>query len=188
MVQQYYVEVDNKAAVSDVAQQIDAMFNQSPYPTKSEPEQAFMLSFVSFLGNLKLFLGVMFGAVTMTILLISGNMLSMSVREKTREIGVLKALGFSSGEVLGMVVGEANLIALAGGVIGCGLATALCVAMAGAMKGMPGFTSVVTGLSPSPLILTMTLGIALLIGCVSALVPGFNAARTSILDALRYNG
>jgi putative ABC transport system permease protein len=188
MVQQYYVEADNKDAVPDVGQQIDAMFGESPYPTKSEPEQAFMLSFVSFLGNLKLFLAVIFAAVAFTILLISGNMLSMSVRERTREVGVLKSLGFSSGEVLGMVVGEANLIALAGGLIGCGFAAALCMAMAGAMRGMPGFTSVVNGLSISPLILSVTLAIALLIGSVSALAPGLNAARTSILDALRYNG
>ena len=188
MVQQYYVEADNKDAVPDVARQIDAMFDESSYPTKSEPEQAFMLSFVSFMGNLKVFLAVIFGAVTLTILLISGNMLSMSVRERTREVGVLKSLGFSSGEVLGMVVGEANLIALAGGLTGCGLAAALCMAMAGAMRNAPGFTSVVKGLSVSPLILTVTLGIALLIGSVSALAPGLNAARTSILDALRYNG
>jgi putative ABC transport system permease protein len=188
MVQQYYVETDNKDSVPAVAQRIDAMFDQSSYPTKSEPEQAFMLSFVSFLGNLKLFLAVIFGAVTLTILLISGNMLSMSVRERTREVGILKSLGFSSGEVLAMVMSEANVIALAGGVIGCGLATALCVAMAGAMKGMPGFTSVVTGLRPSPLIFMITLGMAFVIGSLSALIPGLNAARTSILEALRYNG
>jgi putative ABC transport system permease protein len=130
----------------------------------------------------------MFGAVTVTILLISGNMLSMSVRERTRDIGVLKALGFSSGEVLGMVVSEANLIALAGGLIGCGFAATLCIALAGAMRSAPGFTSIVRGLSVSPLILTITLGIALLIGSLSALAPGLSAARTSILDALRYNG
>ena len=188
MVQQYYVEADNKDAVPDVARQIDAMFDESPYPTKSEPEQAFMLSFVSFLGNLKLFLAVIFGAVTLTILLISGNMLSMSVRERTRELGILKSLGFSSGEILGMVVGEANLIALAGGLIGCGLAAALCVAMAGAMRSCPGFTSIISGLSVSPLIFTITLGTALLVGSLSALPPGLNAARTSILEALRYNG
>jgi ABC-type antimicrobial peptide transport system permease subunit len=87
-----------------------------------------------------------------------------------------------------MVVGEANLIALAGGLIGCGLATALCVAMAGAMRSAPGFTSVVSGLSVSPLIFTITLGTALLVGSLSALSPGLNAARTSILEALRYNG
>ena len=164
------------------------LFTDSAYPTKSEPEQAFLLSFVSFLGNLKLFLAAICGAVTFTILLVSANMLSMSVRERTREVGILKTLGFSSGEILGMVVGEASLIALSGGVLGCALAGGLCEAIGVAVKGMPGFVSVIKGLSLSPLTAALTLSIALVIGLASALVPGLNAARTSILDALRYSG
>lgn len=188
MAQQFYVEADRKEAVSDVARQIDDAFADSPYPTKSEPEQAFMLSFVSFLGNLKLFLAAICGAVTFTVLLVSANMLSMSVRERTREVGILKTLGFSSGEILGLVVGEASLIALAGGVLGCALASGLCASIAMAMKGAPGFASVIKGLSLSPLTAAITLSIALLVGLASSVVPGLSAARTSILDALRYNG
>ncbi len=188
MVQQFYVEADSKDAVSDVARQIDNLFADSPYPTKSEPEQAFFLSFVSFLGNLKLFLAAICGAVTFTVLLVSANMLSMSVRERTREVGILKTLGFSSGEILGMVVGEASLIASAGGLLGCGLASGLCAAIAAAMKNAPGFVSVIKGLSLSPLTAVLTLSIALVIGVASSVVPGLNAARISILDALRYNG
>jgi putative ABC transport system permease protein len=188
MAQQFYVEANSKEVVSDVARQIDDFFANSPYPTKSEPEQAFFLSFVSFLGNLKLFLAAICGAVTFTILLISANMLSMSVRERTREVGILKTLGFSSGEILGMVVGEASLIAVAGGLLGCTLASGLCAAIAVAMKNAPGFVSAIKGLSLSPLTAVLTLSIALLIGLASSVVPGLNAARTSILDALRYNG
>jgi putative ABC transport system permease protein len=188
MVQQFYVEANSKEAVSDVARQIDDAFVDSPYPTKSEPEQAFMLSFVSFLGNLKLFLAAICGAVTFTVLLVSANMLSMSVRERTREVGILKTLGFSSGEILGMVVGEASLIAFAGGLLGCVLASGLCASIGMAMKGAPGFASVIKGLSLSPLTATLTVSIALLIGLASSVVPGLSAARTSILDALRYNG
>jgi putative ABC transport system permease protein len=188
MIQQYYVEANNKEVVSDVARQIDDAFADSPYPTKSEPEQAFLLSFVSFLGNLKLFLAAICGAVTFTILLVSANMLSMSVRERTREVGILKTLGFSSGEILGMVIGEASLIALAGGVLGCMLATGLCALIGMAMRNAPGFASVIKGLSLSPLTGALTLSIALLIGLASSVVPGVSAARTSILDALRYNG
>ena len=188
MIQQYYVEADNKDAVSDIARQIDATFDDSPYPTKTEPEQAFMLSFVSFLGNLKLFLAAIFSAVMITILLISANMLSMSVRDRTREVGTLKTLGFSSGEILGMVMGEATLIALVGGLVGCGLAAGLCTGIGAAMRNAPGFVSIVRGLSLSPLIVTLTLSIALLIGTASSVVPGLYAARTSIVDALRYNG
>lgn len=188
MVQQFYVEAENKDAVPGIAQQIDDAFADSPYPTKSEPEQAFMLSFVSFLGNLKLFLAAICGAVTFTMLLISTNTLSMSVRERTREVGILKTLGFSSGEILSMVAGEATLIAFAGGLLGCVLATGLCAGIASAMKTAPGFVSVVRGLGFSPLVTGLTLSIALLVGLISSVVPALHAARTSIVDTLQYNG
>lgn len=188
MVQQFYIQAISKDAVSEIARQIDENFQDSPYPTKTEPEQAFMLSFVSFLGNLKLFLATISGAVTFTILLVSANMLSMSIRERTREFGILKTLGFSSGEILGMVTAEASLIAFLGGVIGCGLAAVLCAALTVALRDAPGFVSLIQGLSLSPLMATLTLVIALLIGLASSVIPGLNAARTSILDALQFNG
>jgi len=188
MVQQFYVEADSTAAVSDITQQIDSAFAESPYPTKSEPEQAFMLSFVSFLGNLKLFLSAICGAVTFTLFLITTNMLSMSVRERTREVGILKTLGFSDGEVLGMVVGEATLLASLGGLVGCALASGLSIALASAARSTPGFVSVMSGLGVSPLIAVLTISLALLIGLVSSITPGLYAARTSIVETLRYNG
>lgn len=188
MVQQFYVEAENKDAVAGIGQQIDDAFADSPYPTKSEPEQAFMLSFVSFLGNLKLFLAAICGAVTFTMLLISTNTLSMSVRERTREVGILKTLGFSSGEILSMVAGEATLIAFAGGLLGCALATGLCAGIASALKSAPGFVSVVRGLGFSPLVAALTLSIALFVGLISSIVPALHAARTSIVDTLQYNG
>lgn len=188
MVQQFYVEAESKEAVPAIARQIDDAFAESPYPTRSEPEQAFMLSFASFLGNLKLFLAAICGAVTFTILLVSANMLSMSVRERTREIGILKTLGFSPAEILGMVAGEASLIALAGGLLGCALAAALCAAAASAMRHAPGFASVIKGLSLTPATALVTLAMAALIGLASSLLPGLKAARTSIVDALGYSG
>ena len=188
MVQQIYVEVDNKDAVPAIGAQIDGNFANSPYPTKSEPEQAFFLSFVSFLGNLKLFLAAICGAVTFAILLVSANMLSMSIRERTREVGILKTLGFSPGEVLAMVVGEASLIAVVGGMLGCATAGGLCAAVAAAMRSAPGFMSVVKGLSLTPLTAALTLLIALLIGLASSVVPALRAARTSILEALSFSG
>jgi len=188
MVQQFYVEADNQSAVPEIARQIDDAFGESPYPTKSEPEQAFMLSFASFLGNLKLFLSAICGAVTFTLLLITTNMLSMSVRERTREVGILKTLGFSDGEILAMVVGEATLIAASGGVIGCGLSVALSAALASIMRSAPGFVSVVRGLGFSPVVASLTISLAILIGFLSSIAPGLYAARTSIVQALEYNG
>jgi len=188
MAQQFYVEAEVKDAVSDIAQRIDDAFAESPYPTKSEPERAFMLSFVSFLGNLKLFLSAICGAVTFTLLLITTNMLSMSVLERTREVGILKTLGFSDSEILGMVVAEAAVIALLGGLVGCALAAGLSAALASAMRSVPGFISVASGLALSPLVAVLTLSLAILIGFVSSIAPGVYAARTSIAQALQYNG
>jgi putative ABC transport system permease protein len=188
MVQQFYIEADSKDAVPDITQRIDEAFAESPYPTKSEPEQAFLLSFVSFLGNLKLFLTAICGAVTFTLLLITTNMLSMSVRERTREVGILKTLGFADSEILGMVVGEATLIVLAGGLLGCALAAGLSAAIASTMRSAPGFVSVVRGLSLSPIVAGLTMSLALLVGLVSSIPPGLYAARASIVEALQYNG
>lgn len=188
MVQQFYVEAESKQAVSTLAREIDNLFAESPHPTRSEPEQAFMLSFVSFLGNLKLFLAAICGAVTFTILLVSANMLSMSVRERTREIGILKTLGFTAGEILEMVAGEASLVALGGGVLGCVLASALCAAISSAMKYAPGFASVIPGLRLTPLAALLTLALAGFIGLASSVLPGLKAARTSIVEALGYSG
>src|SRR5262249_60403826 len=92
-----------------------------------ESEQAFVLSFVGFLGNLKLFLLAIGGAVTFTILLVSANTLSMSVRERIREVGVLKTLGFTPGTIFGILLGEGAMIAIVGGVLGCARARGFCM-------------------------------------------------------------
>jgi len=184
MIQQYHVEVTSKDAVLPAAKAIDAMFRNAPYPTKTETEQALMLSFVSFLGNLKLFLAAIFGAVAFTVLLVSANTLSMSVRERIREIGIMKTLGFTRPAILGIFLGEAALIALTGGVIGCALAAALC----GLIRQTPAMAMFLRTLSVTPFVAALCLGTALLIGFASALVPALGAARTSIIDSLRYTG
>jgi ABC-type antimicrobial peptide transport system permease subunit len=87
-----------------------------------------------------------------------------------------------------MVAGEASLLALAGGVIGCVLAGALCTAIGSAMKHAPGFASVINGLSLTPFTAMLTLAIAIFIGLASSALPGMKAARTPIVDALGYSG
>jgi putative ABC transport system permease protein len=184
MVQQFHIEAASKEDVTRVASAIDAMFENSPAPTTTESERAFMLSFVAFIGNVKLFLAALCGAVMFTILLVSANTISMSVRERTREVGVLKTLGFAPSEILGLIVGEATAIAFFGGVVGCLLATGLCAGLTAVIPNGPGFIH----LGMTPLIASLSLTLALLIGVVSALVPAGGAARTSIIDSLRYTG
>ncbi|MGH9610749.1 MAG: ABC transporter permease, partial [Bryobacteraceae bacterium] len=112
------VLVDSPQDAPRVAKAIDATFANADPPTKTQSEQQFTLSFVSFLGNIKLFLLSICAAVTFTILLVSGNTMAMSVRERIKEVGVLKTLGFTNGGVLSIIIGEAVAIAIIGGIIG----------------------------------------------------------------------
>lgn len=180
----FRVQATSPDEVPRVAKAIDALFDNSPYPTTTESERAFQLSFVSFLGNLKLFLMAICGAVAFTILLVSANTLSMSVRERIREVGIMKTLGFTPSAILGIILGEAAILALTGGVIGCLLAAGLCAAL----RQTPSFIQALRILSISPLIAGLTLVVALLIGLLSALVPALSASRTSILDSLQHTG
>jgi len=184
IVSAFLVEADTPHDVPLVAKAIDTMFANSPAETKTETERAFQLSFVSFLGNLKLFLMAICGAVTFTILLVSGNTLSMAVRERVREIGILKTLGFTPGTILGIILGEAGVVAVAGGAIGCALAAVMCGMLRNAEVGMQ-FLKL---LRLTPAIGALTLAVAIITGLVSALPPASRAARTAILASLRYTG
>ncbi len=188
MVQQYYVETASKDDVSGVAAAIDAAFAESPAPTRTESEHAFMLSFVSFLGNVKLFLVAIGGAVTFTILLVSANTISMSVRERVREVGILKTLGFSSSEVLGMILSESAFIGLVGGIIGCGIAILLSLAIAQAARHGSPYVQTLRSFSLTPLSASLTIVAALAISALSALVPAASAARAPIVDSLKHTG
>ena len=109
----------------------------------------------------------------------------MSVRERIREVGILKTLGFTSPMVLGIILCEAAVIALAGGTIGCLFAWLLCSVVAHAA---PAFIPGLKSLSVTPLIAGLDLAVALLVGLTSALLPAFNASRASILNSLRHTG
>ncbi|HUD55678.1 MAG TPA: ABC transporter permease [Terracidiphilus sp.] len=188
MVQQYYVESRSKDDVASVASAIDAAFAESPAPTRTESEHAFMLSFVSFVGNAKLFLIAIGGAVTFTILLVSANTISMSVRERIREVGILKTLGFSSSEVLAMILSESAFIGLVGGIVGCAIAVVLSLGIAQAAHHGSAFVQSLRSFSMTPLSAFLTILAALALSVVSALVPALSAARAPIVDSLRHTG
>jgi putative ABC transport system permease protein len=133
------------------------------------------------LGNVKAILLAVVGAVTFTILLVSANTIAMSVRERTREVGILKTLGYTPGAILGIILGEALIIALAGGLVGILLASL----MTGVVRHSPTFIGELQQLTLVPPVAALCLLIAALIGLLSALVPALSASRLSILDALR---
>ena len=177
---------DSPENVPRIAKAVDDMFANSSPPTKTESEQQFALSFVSFLGNVKLFLMSICAAVTFTILLVSGNTMAMSVRERIKEVGVLKTLGFTNNSILGIIIGEAITIALIGGAVGLILASLLTVLVRNASVSMG--IGQLHNLSLTALAASMAMLIAILIGFASSFVPAWNAARTNILDSLRYSG
>ena len=181
----FAVLVDSPESVPRVSKAIDDMFDNAPQPTKTESEQQFLLTFVSFLGNIKLFLLCICGAVTFTILLVSGNTMAMSVRERIKEVGVLKTLGFTNENILTIILTEAAVIALIGGAIGILLAEGLSVIVG---KAGENYNQNLHGLTVTPLVGLICLALALVIGLVSSFVPAWNAARTNILDSLRYSG
>lgn len=114
----FTVKVDNAKDVPKVMDAIDTMFRNTAYETKTETESAFSLSFVSMLGNIKLLFSAISAAVVFTILLVVGNTMAMSIRERTNEVAVLKTLGFRRNRVLLILLGESLAIALLGGIFG----------------------------------------------------------------------
>ncbi|HXN45114.1 MAG TPA: FtsX-like permease family protein [Bryobacteraceae bacterium] len=164
-----------------VAKAVDDMFHNSPFETKTESELQFNLSFLAFLGNVKVFLLSICGAVVFSILLVSANTMAMSVRERSREVGILKTIGFTTSQVLGVILGEAVLISEAGAVLGLLLAMLLC---AGVSKAVPMFQ----GLKIQPVIVAVSLVLAAVIGVASSFVPALGAAKTPIIEAIRDSG
>jgi len=176
---------DSPDDVPHIAKAIDDMFAEASPPTKTESEAQFALSFVSFIGNIKVFLISICAAVTFTILLVSGNTMAMAVRERIREVGVLKTLGFTTETILSIIVGEAIFIALIGGCVGLVFAAMLCLVI---RHGPVAIAPQLQHLSMTPLTAAIALGAAVAIGLISSFVPAWGAARTNILDSLRYNG
>src|SRR5262250_2128227 len=107
----------------------DQLFANSSYETASDTEKAFNKAFVAQFGNIALIVSLVVGAAFVTILMIVGNTMALSIRERTREIGVLKTLGFSGPRILRMVLGESVLLALLGGLPGLALAALITVTL-----------------------------------------------------------
>jgi putative ABC transport system permease protein len=177
----YYTQIANPSQAPSVAAAIDRTFENSDAETKTETEGQFVAGFLSMVGDLALILNAIGLAVAFTILAVSANTMSMSIRERRGEIAVLKTLGFSSGLVLALVLGEALVIGIIGGGLGVGLAS-LLVANAGTIPGLNGFGM---SLSLTPGLVGLMLVISGVIGLLAGLTPAVNAYRSSITAMLR---
>jgi putative ABC transport system permease protein len=180
----YTVLADSPQDVGRIGHDIDAMFRNSPQPTKTETEKSFQLGFVAMLGNVKAFMLSIALAVVFTILLVSANTMAMSIRERTREVAVLKTLGFTRRTILSLFIGEAVTLALIGGVLG---SLAAMVLGAGAAKaGGGGFFAGALNVAPATMVVAWL--VAALVGFLSAAIPAYNASRIGIVDGLRHIG
>src|SRR5437762_9509979 len=124
----YTILAASAVDVPKVNKVVDDTFRNSPQPTKTETEKGFQLGFLAMLGNVKAFILSICGAVVFAILLVSANTMAMSIRERTREVAVLKTLGFTRGTILSLYIGEAVTISLLGGLLGATGATLLMIA------------------------------------------------------------
>jgi putative ABC transport system permease protein len=170
---------DGSRSNTDLAADIDLEFANSPAETKTTNEAAFAEEYAKQFGDIGLIVTAILGAVFFTILLVSGNSMSQSVRERIPELAVLKTLGFSSASVLAMVLAEGVLIALIGGLIGLGLSL---FALGQASKALAALLPLGMGLSPGALILAVTYMI--LLGLISGALPAVQAMRLTIIEAL----
>jgi putative ABC transport system permease protein len=175
---------DSPADVSKVATAVDDMFRNSPEPTKTESEKAFQLSFINSIGNVKAFILSICFAVVFATLLVSATTMAMSIRERTREVAVLKTLGFTRQSILRLYMGESVLVALSGGILGCLLAVGLVSALSHA----PGMGLFLSGMSVTLPTFALAIVVAAMVGLLSAILPAYHAAKLDIVEGLRYIG
>ena len=175
----YVARIDHPDRAATVAKAIDDQFRNSSFPSKTGTEQAFNASFATMWGNVSLLMGTIGMAVVFAILLVTANAMMMSARERTREVAVLKTIGFGDRVLFGVVMLEAGVIAVTGAVIGLGGAKVLYKSTHFSGGGfLPGFD--VTGG-------TLALGatVALILMIASGVVPAIRAARLPVISALR---
>jgi putative ABC transport system permease protein len=174
----YGVKVDDPARAAEISKVIDNEFANSPYETKAEPEGVFMQEMAQQFGDIgKILIGIL-TAVFFTILLVAGNTMAQAVRERTEDLGVLKAMGFTNELVLALVLVESCFIAVVGGLAGLGLAWLITQGGSPVPQMLPVF------FLPARYVL---IGVALVLalGVAGGILPAFRAMRLQIAVALR---
>jgi putative ABC transport system permease protein len=174
----YTVRIANPDEAARVAAAIDAEFANSPYETKTEPEGAFLQGFANQIGDIGLIMMSIIAAVFFTMLLVAGNTMAYAVRERTGELAVLKALGFTDRAVLGLVLGESLALTVLGGGLGLGLAVLLVASGDPTGGSLPLFYIPLADLAAGVVLI-------FLMALIAGILPALQAGRLRIADALR---
>jgi putative ABC transport system permease protein len=174
----YYIKVKDPSHAEQIGASIDERFANSSDETKTETEKAFVKGFAEQMGNIGAITTAIVTAAFFTILLVVGNTMAQAVRERTRELGVMKAIGFTDGQVLSMVLFESMMVALVGGAVGLLLGWLLVRLGDPSGGALPIFRFPVAD---------VVLGIALTVGLgfITGAIPAFQAMRLNPVDALR---
>jgi len=166
--------------VPRIAQAIDSIFVNTDAPTKTESERDFAISFETMMGGVKQFMYGIIAAITFSLLLVMGNTMAMTVRERTKEVGTLKALGFQRGTIARLFVGEALVVTTVGALIGIGGA-ALIFNSVDLSLYVPNFQSFV----PTARTLFVAFVVSIFVGLVSVIYSAYRVSGMTIVDALR---
>lgn len=175
----FIVRVEDAEQAPEIASAIDTLFENSPNPTRTATEDEAQREFAKQQGDIGLMTTGILAAVFFTILLLTGNTMAQSLRERIPELAVLKTFGFTDGAVGLLVLAEAVLLCLVGGALGVGLGTVTMTVIEPGLRQFFGLIEVTWTVVAS------ALGIALLLGLVVGSVPALAARRLSIVDALR---
>jgi putative ABC transport system permease protein len=174
----YTVRIANPDDAPRLVKTIDEQFANSPSETRTDTEKAFAASWVKQMGNIQLLMLSIGSVVFFTLLLVTGNTMAIAVRERTRELAVLKAVGFSDRFVLALVIAETIVVAAVGGGIGLGLVKLFT------LRGDP-----TGGLLPffylPPNAILLGLALALTVGLMAGILPALSAGKLRVVDALR---
>jgi len=177
----YSIRVRSAEEVPTIAAQIDELFRNSTAPTKTETEKAFVLGFLTMMGNVRLLITAISSVVIFTIVLVAANTMAMSIRERVHEIGILKALGFRKVQILFLLVGESTLLSVTGALIGSLGAKAIFSRFR-----ISSFTAgFVQRFDVTAGTVALCIAIGILVGVLAAGVPAWQASRRRVVDALR---
>jgi putative ABC transport system permease protein len=176
-----FAKVESAAVMPRVCQAIDSKFASSDNPTRTQSEAAFAQMFADMLGNIQAYIRNIGLAVVFSLTLVAANAMAMALRERTTEIAVLKAIGFSRRRILAMVLGESCTITALGGLLGIVIG---CLALQGMHAAFPQlFPFNVWEMFGTWLLVLF--GVAAGIGLMSGIVPSIRAAQLSVIDGLR---
>jgi putative ABC transport system permease protein len=179
----YIVRIDDPDSSAEVSQEIDKMFANSRAETKTETERAFQQSFLSAASAVITALNIMSFVIIGIILLVLANTMIMSARERTHEFAVLKALGFSAGQLFFLIAGEALILSILGSAVGL-LVTV--PAVEGFQAALPKGWFPVFYIKPETVIVGCVA--AFLVGLAASLIPLRRVLSTRIVEGLRHVG